>query len=186
MKGYMYSEPSGGTPLPDGLPMWEAIVVEAVGTVIEFWGFKSNHGRVWALLYLRDGAFRASDLQRELSLSKGAVSMILRELETWGVVRRVRVPQSKAWHFKAETAFMKMIRHVFEQREVQMVKRVRQDLEDALRLAKGQDEVSEQTVARLSKMCRLAGVIDHALDMFLRTSKLDIASSRGIFGDDER
>ena len=36
------------------LARWEQIAIEAVGDVIEFWGFKRNQGRVWALLYLRD------------------------------------------------------------------------------------------------------------------------------------
>ena len=36
-----------------GLPQWEAMAIDAVGRVIEFWGFKRNQGRVWALLYLR-------------------------------------------------------------------------------------------------------------------------------------
>jgi len=34
---------------------WETTVLEAVGRMIEFWGFKRNHGRIWSLLFLVDG-----------------------------------------------------------------------------------------------------------------------------------
>ena len=30
---------------------WVHLALEAVGNVIEFWGFKRNQGRVWAYLY---------------------------------------------------------------------------------------------------------------------------------------
>src|ERR1700726_1085527 len=99
MKG-MIVRPGEG---PSKLEPWEALVVDAVGSVIEFWGFKSNHGRIWALLYLRGTPLSALQLQTELGLSKGAVSMVTRELEQWGVVNRVRVPGAHSWLFDAET-----------------------------------------------------------------------------------
>ena len=55
-KGYSWSN-APRLAAPDassgGLPRWEALTTDAVGNVIEFWGFKHNQGRVWALLYLR-------------------------------------------------------------------------------------------------------------------------------------
>ena len=185
MKGYIYPRDPGQDELPEGLPTWEAIVVGAVGTVIEFWGFKANHGRIWALLYLRSVPYSAAQIRDELGLSKGAVSMILRELETWGVISRVRMPKSKAWHFQAETEFMKMIGRVFREREVMMVKRVREDLEDAERLARQKHNVPPATLERLGRMRQLAGIVDHALNVFLKTAKLDIGPIRGIFSPEE-
>ena len=74
--------------------------MDAVGNVIEFWGFKRNQGRVWALLYLRGEPLTAGEIERELELSKGGVSMLLRDLERWGVIsacaRRARVAGATA------------------------------------------------------------------------------------------
>ena len=79
MKGYLWPDAQGSTPVTAGpLSHWESVAVDAVGNFIEFWGFKRNQGRVWALLYLRDAALDAQELQDELGLSKGAVSMIVR------------------------------------------------------------------------------------------------------------
>src|SRR5262249_20190757 len=62
----------------------EALVSDIVGRLIEFWGFKRNMGRVWAVLYLSPEPLTAQDLRELLRLSSGAVSMILSELSRWG------------------------------------------------------------------------------------------------------
>jgi DNA-binding transcriptional regulator GbsR (MarR family) len=67
----------------------EAAVSDVIGRLIEFWGFKRNMGRVWAVLYLSPEPLSAEDLRHALQLSSGAVSMTLSELSRWGVVRRV-------------------------------------------------------------------------------------------------
>lgn len=183
MKGYVFPDGEGVDDDLDGgtLNAWEVLVVNAVGSVIEFWGFKRNQGRVWALLYLRDEAMSAGQLRETLGLSKGAVSMIVREIEGWGVIRRQRMPDSGAWHFAAEVDLLKMIGHVFREREVALVRRVREDLGDAERLAKLSDDVSPQMLERLSRMRRLADLIDHALAVFIKTARLDMTTARDIF-----
>ena len=156
------------------LAPWEELVVDAVGNTIDFWRFKRNHGRVWALLYLRGRALSAGEIERAMGLSKGAVSMVTRELETWGVVKRARVPSDATWRFVAETDLMKMIRRVIEDREGQFVSRVRQDLEQAEKLARAAGNVSPDVLARLSRMRTLAAFIDKALRAFVLTAKLDV------------
>ncbi len=162
------------------LSEWEALVVDAVGTVIEFWGFKRSHGRVWALLYLRGEALTALELQELLKASKGAISMITRELEQWGVVRRVRSPSDASWRFDAETNLMRMVRRVIEDREIRVVARAREDLERAERLAKSDRNVDPAVLTRLSRMRALASFIERAVRAFLQTSKLDVGSAAGV------
>jgi DNA-binding transcriptional regulator GbsR (MarR family) len=168
----------------ENLRTWEVLVVNAVGTVIEFWGFKRNQGRVWGLLYLRDSPLSAADIRDELGLSKGAVSMIMRELESWGVIHRVRVKGSQSWHFVAEIDLLHMIRRVFRDREVNVVRRVRQDLDDA-RLIAQRDDAPDEVVARIERMAQLAGLVEHALSAFLKTARLDMSDVRGIFKDED-
>lgn len=178
MKGYTY-RPTESTDTTH-LPLWEALVTDAVGDVIEFWGFKRNHGRIWAFLYIRDEPFNARQLQEELELSKGAVSMITRDLEQWKVIRRVRHPESSAWHFVAEVNFMGMITHVLEEREGQLISRVTTDLKDAEKLATLDEEVEEETVERIKRMRQLAGMMQQALEIFTRTARLDVSSTKDL------
>lgn len=154
---------------------WEALVVDAVGNTIDFWRFKRNHGRVWALLYLRGRALSAAEIQETLGLSKGAVSMVSRELEQWGVVRRVRIPGDATWRFTAETDLMKMVRRVIEEREAAFVSRVKEDLDDAYAMAKASKGVPSEVLDRVDRMRTLAGLVDKALRAFVLTARLDVA-----------
>jgi DNA-binding transcriptional regulator GbsR (MarR family) len=157
----------------DSPSRWEQVAIDAVGNVIEFWGFKRNQGRVWALLYLRDLPLSAQRIEAELSLSKGGVSMLLRDLERWGVVIRVREPGSSAWHYRAETDLFRMVARVIEEREASFVERVRADLSHARRLAAASG-ASALSLARLDKMITLANASEKAIRLFLKTAKLDL------------
>ena len=172
MTGYLLPV-AGKTPARGQLSEWESLAAGAVVTVIEFWGFKANHGRVWAVLYLHDRAMSAAELQAKLGLSKGAVSMVTRELEQWGVVRRVRPPHSDAWHFVAETDLLKMISRVVSEREARFLARIEEDLQQAERLA-ARSGADKQVLARLTRMRTLAHRARQAVETFLTTARLDI------------
>lgn len=176
-KGYSWSDaPRLAAPDPaPGLPRWEALAIDAVGNVIEFWGFKHNQGRVWAVLYLRGTSMTATQLEEELGLSKGAVSMLVRDLERWGVVVRIRQPGTGAWHFRAETDLVQMVRRVIQERETAFITRIRADLEEARRLAAASG-VGRDRLARLEKLAALAVGAERALRMFLRTARVDLSS----------
>lgn len=164
--------------LPE-LEPWEQEAVNAVGHVIDFWGFKRNYGRIWALLYLRDEPLSSTDLQEALGLSKGSVSMLTRDLEDYGVVERTRVADSRAWHFRAETRFLQMVREVLERREMAMVREVRDSLRHARKLAEEAD-APDGALARLERMNQLARTVESALDFFLSSAKMDVTDANEI------
>jgi DNA-binding transcriptional regulator GbsR (MarR family) len=159
------------------MAQWESMAVDAVGNAIEFWGFKRNQGRVWALLYLRDQALTAAEIETALGLSKGGVSMLLRDLERWGVVLRGRATGGAAWRYGAQTDLMAMVSRVLQEREGQLLSRIRNDLLEARKLAQGAG-VARPTLQRLSRMATLAEQTDRALKVFLKTARLDVA---GVF-----
>ncbi len=156
------------------LTAWEHKAIDSVGDVIDFWGFKRNHGRVWALLYLRGEALSAVEIQEILELSKGAVSMITRELEQWNVIRRVRLPKISSWHFAAETDLMHMISRVIRERESGVILRVKQDLQHAEKLARNDASTPPEVMDRVERMSTLASLIEHAVHIFLNTAHLDL------------
>lgn len=173
MRGYL--TPEHGDPLPGRLAPWETVAVESVGTVIEFWGFKRNHGRLWAFLYLRGRPQSASELVTELGLSKGAVSMITRELEQWGVLRRVRAGRSRAWQFVAEQDLMVMLRSVIERREISLVARVEHDLEAAEQGALASKDTPPDELERLARLRQLASLVSASLELFLASAHMDMS-----------
>ena len=179
MKGYSHKRDDSDGRVYEALETWQELVVNAVGQVIEFWGFKRNHGRVWALLYLCQEPQSSKDLQESLELSKGAVSMITRDLEQWDVLHRQRVSGSQAWHFVAEVDFLSMIRKVVRERELKMVERVRTDLEDAARMA-AEAEADDEIVERIQRMSRLADLVVSALRLFLSSARIDVADAEDV------
>lgn len=188
MKGYGRPDKEDGDDDGEGvgtLTAWESLVVDAVGSVIDFWKFKRNQGRVWALLYLRNTAMSAVEIQQALGLSKGGVSMLVRELEQWNVVRRVRAPRDDVWRYAAETELMKMVGHVISEREAALVRSVKEDLEHALDMAK-KDGVDANVIARLRRMKTLADLVDKALSAFLQTARFDVVSALDVLLEPEK
>jgi HTH-type transcriptional regulator, glycine betaine synthesis regulator len=161
------------------LPPWESLVVDAVGNVIEFWGFKANQGRVWALLYLRGRPLGAAEIREALGLSKGAVSMVTRELEQWGVVHRVRRSSATAWQFDAETELLRMVTRVIADREAQFIERVEADLVEGERQARASGSAGRLTLERIARMRALAELTHRAIQAFVKTARLD---ARGLSG----
>lgn len=190
MKGYLWTQESGALQPASGeasthLARWESIAVDAVGNVIEFWGFKRNQGRVWALLYLRGEPYTAAEVERELALSKGGVSMLLRDLERWGVVHRVRAPGDSSWRYRAETDLVKMASRVIEQRELAFIERVSADLAEARRLAETAGKVSKEKLQRLARMATLAEQTEKAVRLFVKTARLDVAAMFGVLNEEK-
>jgi DNA-binding transcriptional regulator GbsR (MarR family) len=183
-KGYSWSNAPrlAASETSPGLPRWESLAIDAVGNVIEFWGFKHNQGRVWAVLYLRGTSMTATQLEEELGLSKGAVSMLVRDLERWGVVVRIRQPGTGAWHFRAETDLVRMVSRVIQERENAFVSRIRNDLDEARRLASASG-VGRDRLARLEKLAALASGAERALRIFLRTARVDLSSLLAALGE---
>ncbi|RKH32368.1 GbsR/MarR family transcriptional regulator, partial [Corallococcus llansteffanensis] len=117
-------------------------------------------------------------------LSKGGVSMLLRDLERWGVIQRVRLPQDTVWRYGAENDLVRMVTHVIEEREAGFVARIRADLAEARRLAETQDGLSPERLQRLEKMATLAEHVERALRLFIKTSRLDVSGVLSVFRDE--
>ncbi len=157
----------------------EVIVSDGVGRLMEFWGFKRNMGRIWAVLYLSPDALTAKDLQAMLKLSSGAVSMTLTELLRWGVVQKKWVPGDRRDHFSAEVQLWKMISRVLSERELVEIDAAVEACETALAsLPMGSDSPDVQQRARLQKerieaLLALARMGRKLLKALVTTAKVD-------------
>jgi len=154
-------------------------VAETVGALMEFWGFKRVMGRVWALLYLRGDALPASELCEQLSISSGAASMALSELEHWAVVKRIRKAGDRRDFFEAETDIWKMISRVLRERELAQIERaleVFDRVREKLRTlnAPGERTRLEDIADRLGKLVDLARVGRGLLVAMVQQGRVDL------------
>src|SRR4051812_15029807 len=159
----------------------EASVSDVVGRLMEFWGFKRNMGRVWAVLYLSPEPMSAEDLRHALQLSSGAVSMTLNELSRWGVVRKVWVQGERKDFYAAEVQLWRMISRVFSEREkteiVMAVEAFEAALADVSKLRHSNDAKTraraELQYERITQLLELAKLGKRLVETFLTTAKLD-------------
>ncbi len=157
----------------------EVLVSDSIGRLIEFWGFKRNMGRLWAILYLSDRPLSAPELQDRLQLSSGAVSMTLNELTRWGVVKKVWIQGERRDHYAAEGNFWKMISRVFNERERVEVLDAIDIMEDAIRFLndkakepqdQGRAQFQEERIRELLDLVRLGKQL---LDALIKDAKVD-------------
>jgi DNA-binding transcriptional regulator GbsR (MarR family) len=163
------------TPAPTSdLLRAELLAADAIGDIIEHWGFRKALGRVWTVLFLVADPMPAADIGERLSMSAGAVSMALTELQRWGVVRRVWKPGERREFFEAETDFWKMISKVFDERERLLAGSVRDRLEEASSLlARGRGAEAEVAHDRAQRLLSFVLVAQAALDGFIKSRRVD-------------
>jgi len=73
-------------------------------------------GRIFAFLYLSPGPVSLDELTDELQQSKSNVSVSVRGLIDWQLVRRVRLPGSRRDHYEAATDFWRVMQEIMERR----------------------------------------------------------------------
>jgi len=152
-------------------------VADAVGGLMEAWGFKRNMGRVWALLYLENQPLSAADIGERLSLSTGAMSMLLSELQQWSVVKKAWVPGERRDYYEAETNIWKTVSRVLRERELRWIQDALEQFEAADAALTARADPGEPRVAgvaaRVAGLTQLARVGAHLLEAILQGESVD-------------
>jgi DNA-binding transcriptional regulator GbsR (MarR family) len=91
--------------------------VEHWGLMARAWGINSSMGELFALLYITGSDWTADDLRLRLGVSRGNVSMNLRELLAWGVVHKVHRAGERRELFRAETDVWVLFRKILSERK---------------------------------------------------------------------
>src|SRR5256885_8249000 len=138
-------------------------VADAVGALMESWGFKRNMGRMWAVMYLEDHPLTAADLVERLGLSTGAVSMLLTELMQWGIVKKAWVVGERREHYEAETSIWKMVSRVFRERELNWIKTAGDELSAAQKQLRNKNDVIATRIASLLQLTEVGAALLEAV-----------------------
>jgi DNA-binding transcriptional regulator GbsR (MarR family) len=92
-------------------------LMEAMGRITSFWGFSKIMGQLYGLLYLSPKPLTLDEMAESLSVSKGNVSINIRALERWNMVKTVWVKGDRKDYYEAETDFWKIVKGVLRERE---------------------------------------------------------------------
>ena len=159
----------------------ELLAADAIGDVIEHWGFRKALGRTWTVLYLHGAPLAASELGERLQMSAGAVSATITELQRWGVARKVWIPGERRDFFEAETDFWKMISKVVQERERFLAVSVRERLDRAQTVLKrtSSGSAARAKLERLGRLMNFATMAETVIESFLASRRVDF----GEFGN---
>ena len=92
-----------------------------IGEFIDYWGFKSIHGRLWTLIYLAEQPISTPELVRQLAVSKGLVSVGINELLHHGLIRKAEKVSGGGQTFVAEDDIGSVVRKVLRNRELKLL-----------------------------------------------------------------
>jgi DNA-binding transcriptional regulator GbsR (MarR family) len=91
------------------------------------WGINRTMAQIHALLFLSERPLHAEEICETLDLARSNVSVAVRELQSWGIVKLVHLPGDRRDHFES-------MKDVFEMFRVIMNERRRREVDPTLRL----------------------------------------------------
>jgi len=138
------------------------------------WGINRTVGQIYALLYVADKPLHADDLVEKLGISRSNVSMGLKELESWRLVRLSHVPGDRREYYSAPEDVWAIFRTLAEERQRREVDPTLSMLRDALLDAPANAQ-ERHAQARLQEMYEL---IDLLTSWFADVRKLSPGTLR--------
>ena len=97
-------------------PLIQAFVLH-FGEMGSRWGINRTVGQIYALLYLSDEPLNAEDIVERLGVSRSNVSMGLKELQAWNLVRHQHKPGDRRDYFSTPDDIWQIVRTLVEERK---------------------------------------------------------------------
>ena len=168
-------------------PITEEVIrrfVEHWGMMARSWGINPSMGELFALLYITGSAWTAEDLRLWLRVSRGNVSMNLRELLAWGVVHKDHHQGERRELFRAETDVWTLFRRILAERK-------RRELEPTIQVLDATFDVTEldprlaELNRRIEPLKRFFTAIDSLADRLLSLNSNEFDDLGRLLGFDE-
>jgi DNA-binding transcriptional regulator GbsR (MarR family) len=80
------------------------------------WGVNRTVGQIYALLFLSDRALNADEIAEALGMSRSNVSMGLKELEAWRLIRKRHLPGDRREYIETPDDIWQIVRTLAEER----------------------------------------------------------------------
>ncbi|MFO0812642.1 MAG: MarR family transcriptional regulator [Gemmatales bacterium] len=146
--------------------------VELWGDMSSWWGVSRTMAEIHGLLFITGTPHSAEDIQNSLGISRGNVSMNIRTLVEWGLVRRVRKRGDRRDYYESLTDVWEMFTVLAAQRKrreidpiVKTLKQCRTDLDS---LEKGKKETPGHHVARVDELLGFLQTVEKVAEHFFK------------------
>ncbi|WP_226642673.1 GbsR/MarR family transcriptional regulator [Microbulbifer variabilis] len=133
------------------------------------WGFNRTVGQMFALLTIHPSPLNAEQLAQALKISRGNVSMGLKELQAWRLIELQHQPGDRKDYFTAAGSIWELARTVFEERRKRELDPTLSLLRQLL-LNEPQDEQEVQAQEKIQEVYSLLELLEEFANTL---SKLD-------------
>jgi DNA-binding transcriptional regulator GbsR (MarR family) len=146
--------------------------VQVWGTLATQWGINRTMAQIHAYLMISPDSLATEDLMTQLQISRGNVSMNLRDLMDWGLVFKELRPGERKEYFFAEKDAWKVAKQVAKERrkrELEPVIKLLEELRNVpVRVGDRESETFHRTIESISRVVNLA---DGALDATIKAEE---------------
>ena len=136
-------------------PKLEAFVSH-FGEMGSRWGMTRTVGQIYALLMVTEKPINADDLVEALSISRSNVSMGLKELQSWRLIKPIHFAGDRKEYYETPDDIWEVARIIFEERR-------KRELEPTLTMLRAEmmrEPVSEEGHYAHKKMSEIHDMID--------------------------
>jgi DNA-binding transcriptional regulator GbsR (MarR family) len=165
-------------PLHDHLPPLNREFVAHFGEMGSRWGINRTVGQIYALLYVSDKPLCADQIAETLEFSRSNVSMGLKELQAWRLVRLRHQPGDRREFFEAPADVWEIFRVLAEERRRREIEPTLSMLRSAL-LQSPSSEAERHAQQRMREMHEL---IDRLMTWFDDVQKLSPETALQLMG----
>lgn len=123
------------------------------------WGVNRSVAQLHALFFLAPGPLNAEEAAAVLGIARSNVSVGLRELESWGLIRQVGIRGDRRQHFEGSKDVWEMFRIIMEERKRREIDPTIVTLRECLEEAKSQTPGDVYTIHRLKETLEFFDIV---------------------------
>ncbi|HSV51788.1 MAG TPA: GbsR/MarR family transcriptional regulator [Burkholderiaceae bacterium] len=165
-------------PLEEHLPPLNRQFVAHFGEMGSRWGINRTVGQIYALIFISQRALNADEIAEALEFSRSNVSMGLKELQAWRLVRLRHIPGDRREYFEAPADVWEIFRVLAEERRRREVEPTLSMLRNAL-LEQPTSDAERHAQQRMRQMHDL---IDRLMTWFDDVQKLAPETAMQLMG----
>lgn len=137
------------------------------------WGFNRTVGQMYALLMIYSRPLNADEISEMLSISRSNVSMGLKELQSWRLLKLTHYPGDRKEYYKTPDDIIEVARIVLEERHKREVAPTLTMLRDEI-MREPVSEEGKYAQQRMTEIYELIDTVSKAVDELAALSPNDL------------
>jgi DNA-binding transcriptional regulator GbsR (MarR family) len=150
-------------------------LAEEIGQFIQYWGFKSIHGKIWTHIYLAKEPIDAAELMSRLKISKSLVSITIADLLQYNVIIQSGKSARDTYVYVANMNIKEVIIEVLKQRELKMMSKLDHEFKQAIDSCQ-QESSNLACIQKLETLGQMIAMATTTLNAIVQMDKVDFAA----------